>query len=106
MEVRFTVAEADWIPDRVKRRLLEQRKKEVTKNGEFVVTCSEQRVQSQNLDGAIRKLQSYIDEACAPPPAVRIPTKTPQWAIEQRIKEKKQHSDVKKMRRKPIDRDD
>lgn len=97
-ELRFSLKHADWMPDRIKMNLREQRGKEITKDGEFIVTCSEHRLQQSNVNEAFKKLQSYVDVACEPPPKKRIPTKVPRHAIEKRLKEKKARSEVKQFR--------
>lgn len=43
MELRFEVATADWIPEGMRQRFLEQQRHRVNKAGEFVVASQEHR---------------------------------------------------------------
>lgn len=67
VELRFTVADADWLPDEVRDRLADEQRNRMNKAGELIVTASESRTQAGNMDLAIRKLQSMVDDACIPP---------------------------------------
>jgi len=66
----------------------------------MVVTSSVHRTQHHNLEDAFRKLKRYLDDACVVPKE-RVATEVPDYAIEQRIKEKKKRSELKKLRQKP-----
>lgn len=43
VEVRFVVAEAEWLPSDVRTRLARQQKSRINKDGELVVTSQEYR---------------------------------------------------------------
>jgi protein subunit release factor B len=67
VELRFIVREADWLPEDVRARLEEEQRARINKEGELVVTASESRSQSSNLQLAIAKIQQMVDEASVPP---------------------------------------
>ncbi len=100
VELRFSLGEADWIPDDVKERLAVQRAGDLNKEGEMVITSSEHRTQGHNINEAFRKLKRYLDDACIVPKE-RIATETPDYAIEKRLQEKKKRKEIKQNRQKP-----
>ena len=61
VELRFDLAEADWLPKAVKKRLEEQRPSNVSKELEFFVSSDAHRTQEANRVEAMRKLQEYVD---------------------------------------------
>ena len=86
-EVRFHVQSADWLPQRVRDRLLSmvdstresygagsqcvcvcvcvcgQFRSRVTKEGELIVVSQEHRSQGRNLDTAVARLEAMVREA-------------------------------------------
>lgn len=42
-EIRFNVASSDWIPDDVKKRLLEYQSNKISKEGDLIITSQEHR---------------------------------------------------------------
>jgi peptidyl-tRNA hydrolase ICT1 len=42
-EIRFNVASSDWIPDDVKRRLVEYQSNKISKEGDLIITSQEHR---------------------------------------------------------------
>ncbi|KAL6069589.1 Aminoacyl-tRNA hydrolase [Balamuthia mandrillaris] len=102
VDLRFKLSEAEWIPEKVRARLAEQRKHDINKRGELVLTAETHRTQPQNVEEAFRKLSQYLDQARVVPKK-RIPTKVPEYAIEARLQQKKRRSDVKKLRKNSYD---
>jgi len=97
VELRFAIRNADWIPDDVKERLAEQNPSMVTSAGDFMLTSTRHRTQTENIKDAINKLDELL-EIAAEKPKPRIATKPPEYAREVRLKEKKFHSEKKKSR--------
>ncbi len=63
VEVRFVLAEADWIPEPVRNRLRELQPGMINKEGELVLSSSRFRSQSMNLQDCIAKLEALIAAA-------------------------------------------
>ena len=97
VEIRFVLAEADWIPLAVRGRMAASYSSRLNLAGEFSVVCDETRSQGRNLDIAIEKLHELIS-SCWKPPKKRIKTKPTRSSKEKRLNSKKRRSDVKKMR--------
>ncbi|XP_038127604.1 peptidyl-tRNA hydrolase ICT1, mitochondrial [Cyprinodon tularosa] len=107
-EVRFHVYTADWIPEAVRLKVIEQNKNRITKAGELVVTSEVSRSQQRNLSDCLQKISAIIAEASRRPPepsaedlvlrAARIEKRN-----KERLKEKKILSAVKKSRRVDFD---
>lgn len=72
--------------------------KRVDSNGYITLTSQRHRTQHLNRQDAIEKLQALISKALIPPKK-RIATKPSRGSKERRIKQKKQHSAIKKERR-------
>uniref|UniRef100_A0A3Q2D6I3 Prokaryotic-type class I peptide chain release factors domain-containing protein n=1 Tax=Cyprinodon variegatus TaxID=28743 RepID=A0A3Q2D6I3_CYPVA len=107
-EVRFHVYTADWIPEAVRLKVIEQNKNRITKAGELVVTSEVSRSQQRNLSDCLQKISAIIAEASRTPSepsaedlalrAARIEKRN-----KERLKEKKILSAVKKSRRVDFD---
>jgi len=74
VELRFNVRAADWLPADVKARLIDDNSNRMNKEGELIVTASESRSQSANMDSALRKVQELVDVACIPPKVCGLAT--------------------------------
>lgn len=96
-DLRFNVAEADWLPQAVRDRMLAIHKARINVDGELVIKASTQRTQEQNRSEAVQKLRALIVEACQEE-LDRVETKVPQHAKEDRLKEKRERSSVKAFR--------
>lgn len=96
VEIRFVVAEADWLPEHVRARLAEIRR--LTKSGELVLTSSKHRSQARNLEECFVRLEKLI-ELASQREAPRVATKPSRAAKEKRIEEKRQVSQRKRARR-------
>lgn len=70
----------------------------VTGDGELIISADELRSQKRNERAAYMRLRMMLVRAMNPP-KVRRATRTPRWAIEKRLREKKRRGDVKKRRK-------
>uniref|UniRef100_A0A914H3Q8 Prokaryotic-type class I peptide chain release factors domain-containing protein n=1 Tax=Globodera rostochiensis TaxID=31243 RepID=A0A914H3Q8_GLORO len=59
-EIRFLVEKADWIPRRVRERLVERHPGCVNKRGEFAFTSQITRYQHQNMEDCFRRLHNML----------------------------------------------
>lgn len=81
-----------------RERLLRLAGSRVTVEGELVISADEMRSQSQNERACYARLRDLLVRAMNPPKP-RLPTRTPRWAKEGRIREKKRRGETKKRRR-------
>ncbi|GAB5364035.1 hypothetical protein AAMO2058_000935100 [Amorphochlora amoebiformis] len=107
VDMRFNVLEAEWIPEWVKEKLLEQEKNRINNNFELVVQSQKHRTQLSNIDDALRKLQDMIDKASWLPKETSEEQKKKMKALKKKAKEmrldqKKKQSKKKSDRRRPI----
>ena len=73
-EIRFTLAEADWIPPPVRDRLAGLFPSRLNRDGEFLIVSSRFRDQGQNLRDCEEKLQSML-RAASRRPKTRVATR-------------------------------
>jgi protein subunit release factor B len=97
-EIRFVVAEADWLPREVRERLAMRHRNRVNKDGELVVTSVRTRSQAQNLEDCFAKLAEWIAEA-GRVPARRVATRST-YGSRLRTLEGKRRDAVKKAGRR------
>ncbi|MEV8268503.1 alternative ribosome rescue aminoacyl-tRNA hydrolase ArfB [Microbacterium sp. NPDC076911] len=71
--------------------------------GVLTITASEHRAQKQNRDAARARLAKVVADALAPPSPPRRATKPSRGSKERRLTAKKQRTDVKRLRRRPLD---
>ncbi|AVH96217.1 aminoacyl-tRNA hydrolase [Streptomyces sp. WAC00288] len=98
VELRFDLAATDALPDVWKARALERLASRLV-DGVVTVRASEHRSQWRNRETAAVRLAALLAEATAPPPKPRRPTKIPRGINERRLREKKQRSETKRIRR-------
>jgi ribosome-associated protein len=77
---------------RLRRRLVD---------GVLTVTASDHRSQLANRRAAMARLVALLEEAIAPPPKARRPTRPSKAATERRLTSKKRRGDVKRLRQQP-----
>ena len=97
-EVRFLLAEADWLPLSVRERLKQLFPGRLTQEGEFVLSSSRSRSQAQNLNDCIQKLRAMI-EASTHRPKRRIATAPTRASRARRAQAKKNRGARKSERR-------
>ena len=95
VEIRFTLDEADWIPEDIRERL--RARTRLTSAGEVVITSSRSRSQSSNFDDCVAKLRQLIDESERPPPP-RKPTRPSRRAKARRLESKRRRGALKQGR--------
>ena len=98
VEVRFVLAEADWIPPRTRARLWEMQRGSITKEGELVLSSSRFRSQAQNLEDCLEKLRDMIAMASRAPKR-RIATAPTRASHARRAAAKRSRSEKKAGRR-------
>jgi len=95
--VFFNVRESGILTERQKSRVLKRLSTRADKSGVIRVSSQKHRSQKANKQAAVVRLQCLITNAIKK----RIPrkkTRPPKWAKEERLKQKKQHSEKKKLR--------
>jgi ribosome-associated protein len=97
-EIRLRVADADWIPARVRERLPVVAGGRIRGDGELVITSSRFRSQAQNLEDCIDKLRELIALA-AVRPRRRVPTRPTAASRRDRLEAKRKRSQRKGSRR-------
>lgn len=100
--IRWNAKNTQALTEDQKNILLKNLENKLTLEGDLVVSNSETRSQVQNKENALLKLAFEIKKALYVP-KVRMKTKVPKKAIEKRLKFKKLHGEVKKMRSKKFD---
>lgn len=93
--------QASSLPDFYKRRLLAKRDHRITASGKIIIKSQSTRSQLQNRELALEQLIALITSVSHVEKA-RIPTKPTKASKKRRIEKKKQRSDVKSMRQKPL----
>lgn len=101
IEIEWNIAQSRSIGDEERARLLSRLKSRISENGAIRVVASDTRSQLRNREAAERRLAETIAEALVVPKK-RKPTKRPRSADEERLAEKKKHSERKRERRRPI----
>lgn len=106
VELRFAVAEADWIPEGMRGRFVEQQRGRINKAGEFVLASQEHRTQLKNREDCLAKLEEALARAAVVPKKRNMRTGLTQFEKENRLREKKRRSDTKQSRRQKHSYDD
>jgi ribosome-associated protein len=68
-------------------------------DGVLTVSASEHRSQLRNRKAAEMRLAQMLDQAIAPPPRVRRPTKPSRGSVERRLAVKRRRGETKRLRR-------
>jgi ribosome-associated protein len=71
--------------------------------GVLTISASEHRSQLRNRDAARARLAAVVADAIRPPSPTRRPTAPSRGAKERRLKSKQRRTDIKQLRRPPID---
>ncbi|KAH7280462.1 hypothetical protein KP509_37G068800 [Ceratopteris richardii] len=104
VDMRFKVEEANWLPQRIKEKILQNERKRINSEGELVISSTKTRTQKGNIEDALSKLQAVIDAAAyvPPPPSEETKNKINRLArIEnQRRLDTKKKSSMKKANRR------
>ena len=97
VEIRFRVAEADWIPPEIRARLVAREASRITKDGELVISSSRFRTRERNLEDGLQKLEEALSRAAIRPKR-RKPTRPTAGSRARRGAEKRQRSERKRER--------
>ncbi len=102
VELYFDVANSPSL-NQAQRRLLRGRLgKTLDSRGVLHLTCQETPSQWRNRQLLLARFRKLLDEALRPLPK-RIPTRPPRSAREARLRAKRRRSEIKRLRRTPID---
>lgn len=104
VDMRFNVMKAEWLPLRIREKLLVAEKNRVNSDGELVISSTRTRTQKGNIEDALSKLQELIDAAAyvPPPPSeekLKRIKKLAKIDNERRLLDKKKSSSKKSERR-------
>ena len=98
VQLRFNVIHSPSLSDDVKDRLVRIAGKRMTKDGVLVIEAKRFRSQERNREDAIQRLVDLVRKALVPP-RIRKPTRPSRAAKKRRLDEKRQRSQIKRMRR-------
>jgi ribosome-associated protein len=99
VQIRFDVARSRSLPDEVRLRLISLAGSRVTKDGILVIDARRFRTQERNRQDAIDRLLALI-RAAAVRPKPRRKTKPTLASKQRRLQAKRQHSELKRGRRR------
>ncbi|KAH3747399.1 peptidyl-tRNA hydrolase ICT1, mitochondrial-like [Dreissena polymorpha] len=103
VEVRFNVNKAEWIPDWIKPKLLEQQQNRINKNGELIVTSEKTRKQILNQADCLDKIRNMVFQASVKPkelePWEQEQIKQREEAAKQRSMEERRRRSLLKLKR-------
>jgi ribosome-associated protein len=100
VQLRFDVANSPSLPDAVRKRLTRLAGKRMTDDGVLIIEAKRFRTQERNRQDAVDRLVELIRKA-AQSPKTRRKTKPSRAAREQRIREKRRRSQLKRSRQSP-----
>jgi peptidyl-tRNA hydrolase ICT1 len=95
VELRFHVESAEWIPQGMRGRFLEQQRHRVNKAGELVLSSQEHRTQLKNREDCLAKLEEALARAAIVPKTRNMRVGLQEWEKENRLREKKKRSETK-----------
>jgi ribosome-associated protein len=97
IQLRFNVLQAD-LPPELRARVLKLSDRRINKDGDIVIKAQRYRSQDKNKQDAVERLQALLEKA-AEVQKRRIETRPGRGAKERRLRNKKQLSDKKVLRR-------
>ncbi|MGZ0015384.1 alternative ribosome rescue aminoacyl-tRNA hydrolase ArfB [Yeosuana sp. AK3] len=100
IELVFNIPESLFLNDEEKERLINKLSSRLTKENVLILQCDESRSQHKNKELAIERFINIIKEGLKVKKK-RVPTKIPLRVIKKRIKDKRNLSDKKSIRKKP-----
>jgi ribosome-associated protein len=101
IHLRFDIM-ASSLSERYKQRLLRLNDQRITKEGVIVIKAQEHRIQEQNREEALQRLQNLIKNAVVIPKP-RKPSKPTRSSQRKRLDSKSKRSQIKTMRGKVTD---
>lgn len=99
--LKFDVRRSSILTDEEKQTLLDKLASRITTDGMLLLSSQDKRSQLQNKEEVVRKFDKLLEKAFHKK-RIRKPTKPSKGSIQNRIKQKKQRSEKKKWRQKPI----
>ena len=102
VELSWDLAASPALPPALRARALERLGGRLV-DGVLTITASEHRSQLRNREAAEARLVAVVQQAIAPPPRTRRPTRPTRGATERRIAEKKRRGQIKRNRRGDAD---
>ncbi|MBP7507108.1 MAG: aminoacyl-tRNA hydrolase [Prolixibacteraceae bacterium] len=99
VELRFDVNKSELLSEDEKVLLLKKLKTKINIEGELIITAQEDRSQLKNKQDVIEKFHALIIKALTPVKK-RRPTNPTKSSVEKRLKQKKEGSEIKQMRKK------
>jgi ribosome-associated protein len=100
--LKFDVANSRVLTDEEKQLLSRKLASRMTTDGVLLLSSQDKRSQVQNKEAVITKLDHLLVKAFEKK-KTRKATRPSKGAVQERIKQKKQHSDKKKWRQRPTD---
>ena len=100
VELSFDVAHSPALSDVQRSRVLDRLGGRLT-DGVLTVVAAEHRSQLHNRRAALDRLVEQLQEALAPPPRPRRPTRPSRGAVRRRAEAKQRRSSTKQLRRRP-----
>ncbi|MFN8413016.1 MAG: alternative ribosome rescue aminoacyl-tRNA hydrolase ArfB [Anaerolineales bacterium] len=97
VQLRFDVANSPSLASDLKGRLMRLAGKRVTADGVLIIEAKKYRTQEQNREDALERFYELIQKASVKP-KLRQKTKPTKASKEERLKVKKQRSQIKKNR--------
>jgi ribosome-associated protein len=98
VQLRFKVRQSPALTPEVKLRLERLAGKRMTEDGILVIEAKRYRTQEANRLDAIRRLATLVERALIAPKSRRA-TRPSALSREKRLREKKQRSEIKRLRR-------
>lgn len=96
--LHWDIEQNNVLAEAVKQRIRHACKNQLTTEGKLVLMSQQHRDQERNRQDCLDKLVAIIRRALVPP-KIRKPTKPSRAARENRLKDKKKRSDLKRSRR-------
>lgn len=101
VQLRFDAAASPSLPEEVRTRLMQRAGRQMTAEGELIITARRFRSQERNRQDAVSRLIELIRQA-APRPAPRRRTRPPAASRKRLRAAKRRHSEKKKLRRSVV----
>jgi ribosome-associated protein len=98
VQLRFDVLNSRSLPNDVRERLQKLAGNRITSDGVLIIEAKQHRTQEQNRQAAIERLAELVRRA-AVPPKPRRPTRPTAASQRRRLDTKRQHSEIKRLRR-------
>ncbi len=102
VQLRFDVNHSSALPEEVKQRLKRLAGRRVTSEGEVIIEARRHRDQEKNRADTRERLVALINRALEQPKP-RKRTRPSRSSVQERLDQKRKHSERKKMRRKDWD---